>query len=345
MMISRPCWSLRIRRSNWPSGPITVMISVPSGRITMVRVSPPTTWVWISRAPKRNRSVSSWRMNSWPPGSRTMIRPGSVMIVRPPSWVSCRALRKSSRRRGPAAAAPGAIGVSAWAGRGMAGSGAATVGGARRSSGARPGGSAVCPPGAAFGAAGAAFGVRGGGGGAAGPAPAAGGVGAGAPLCCCWAGPGLGGVGGFGGAGGGAAAGGAGRCGGAAAGGGTGRAGGAAAGGAGRCGGAAAGGAGRCCGAPLGGAPFGGAPLGASLGGALGFPSGPSSSCACATTSGAVCAWDGGAANCIAVKAVVASSTRRSFIMMICGLRGGEFSQQTDIYRTKEQVWRSTAKR
>jgi hypothetical protein len=203
----------------------------------------------------------------------------------------------------------------------MAGSGAATVGGARRSSGARPGGSAVCPPGAAFGAAGAAFGLRCGG--VAGPLPAAGGVGAGV-LFCCWTGPGLGGVGGFGGA----AAGGAGRCGGAAAGGGAGRVGGAAAGGAGRCGGAAAGGAGRCCcGAPLGGAPFGGAPLG----GALGFPSGPSSSCACAATSGAVCAWDGGTANGIAVKAVVASSTRRSFVMMIQGLRG-KFWQQADIY-------------
>ena len=56
---------------------------------------------------------------------------------------------------------------------------------------------------------------------------------------------------------------------------------------------------------------------GAGLGGALGFPSGPSSSLACATTIGAVCACDEGAANCIAVSAVVASSTRRRFVMMV----------------------------
>jgi len=51
MMISRPCSSRRIRRSSWPSRPVTVMIRVPSGRTTMVRVSPPTCWVWMSRAP------------------------------------------------------------------------------------------------------------------------------------------------------------------------------------------------------------------------------------------------------------------------------------------------------
>jgi len=141
-------------------------------------------------------------------------------------------------------------------------------------------------------------------------------------------GTGRGGAAAGGGACGGCAAGGAGRCGGGAAGGvglgagaaaggggGVGR-GGAAAGGAGRCGGAAAGGAG--CGgggAPFGGAPFGGAPFG----GCLGFPSGPSSGfgCACAITSGAVCACDGALTNCIAVRAVVASSTSRSFVMMI----------------------------
>jgi hypothetical protein len=33
-------------------------------------------------------------------------------------------------------------------------------------------------------------------------------------------------------------------------------------------------------------------------------------------TSGAVCACDGGAINCIAVRAVVASSTRRRFVMV-----------------------------
>ena len=49
----------------------------------------------------------------------------------------------------------------------------------------------------------------------------------------------------------------------------------------------------------------------------LGLPSGPSSSFACATTSGAPCACDGEQASCIAVRAVVASSTRRSLVMMI----------------------------
>jgi hypothetical protein len=64
----------------------------------------------------------------------------------------------------------------------------------------------------------------------------------------------------------------------------------------------------------LGGAGLGGAPFG----GCLGFPSGPSSSLACATTIGAVCACDAlELANCIAVRAVVASSTRRRFVMMI----------------------------
>jgi hypothetical protein len=49
----------------------------------------------------------------------------------------------------------------------------------------------------------------------------------------------------------------------------------------------------------------------------LGFPSGPSSSLACATTRGAVCACEGKLTNCIAVSAVVASSTRRGLVMMI----------------------------
>jgi hypothetical protein len=48
----------------------------------------------------------------------------------------------------------------------------------------------------------------------------------------------------------------------------------------------------------------------------LGFPSGPSSS-RWATISGAFCACDAEAINCIAVSAVVASSTKRSFVMMI----------------------------
>jgi hypothetical protein len=133
--------------------------------------------------------------------------------------------------------------------------------------------------------------------------------------CCCIAG---GALGGFGGAG---AAGGAGRCGASAGGavgrggggGGAGWGGGAAAGGAGR-GGGAAGGAGRGGGA-AGGAAFGGAAFGASFGGCLDFPSGPTSSLAWAITIGAVCAWDGRLPNCIAVRVVVASSTRRRFFM------------------------------
>ena len=60
-----------------------------------------------------------------------------------------------------------------------------------------------------------------------------------------------------------------------------------------------------------------GAGGGAPFGGCLGFPSGPSSSLACAMTSGAVCACDGEAINCIAVSAVVASSTSRRFVMMV----------------------------
>ena len=132
----------------------------------------------------------------------------------------------------------------------------------------------------------------------------------------------MGPAGGFGALGAGAAAGGAGGAGCAGAAGAAGGAGcgaGAAAGGAGRgaagggggagCGGAAAGGgAGRAGGGPA----FGGC-----LGGCLGFPSGPSSSLACATTSGVVCACDSVLTNCIAVRAVVASSNKRSFVMMV----------------------------
>ena len=185
---------------------------------------------------------------------------------------------------------------------------------------------------------GVCFVPAGGAGGGVGAGAAAGGVGEvgnslapgrgsrGGVLFCsgCGAGAALGGAGAFGGAGAGAAAGGGGvgcgggaggaACGGAAAGGGVGRGGGAAAGG------GAAGGAGRAGGAAGGaafGASFGGAAFGASFGGALGLPSGPSSSLACATTSGAVCACDSVLANCIAVSAVVASSTRRSLVMMV----------------------------
>ena len=105
----------------------------------MVRVSPPTCWVWMSRAPNAKRATSLWRMNDSPLGSRMMTRPGSVMTVRPPCWVSCRSARKSLTFRGPGAAAPGAIGRSATAGAGAAGSGVVTVGAARRANGAPPG--------------------------------------------------------------------------------------------------------------------------------------------------------------------------------------------------------------
>ena len=69
-------------------------------------------------------------------------------------------------------------------------------------------------------------------------------------------------------------------------------------------GGAAAGGAGRA-----GGAAFGGCLGGASFDS---LPGGP----ACAITIGAVCACEGMLANCAAVRAVVASSTRRRFVMI-----------------------------
>jgi hypothetical protein len=72
-------------------------------------------------------------------------------------------------------------------------------------------------------------------------------------------------------------------------------------------GGGGAAGAGRAGGAAPGGGPF--------WGGCLPLPSSPG--CACATTIDAVCACDGALANCIAVRAVVASSTRRRFVMMV----------------------------
>jgi hypothetical protein len=156
--------------------------------------------------------------------------------------------------------------------------------------------------------------------------------------CSCAAGAPGGGVGGLGAAGGDEAAGGVGwlisgcacgvgaaggaACGGVGGGGGTGCGAGAAAGGGADRGGGAAGGVGRCGGAAAGGLGGGGAAAGglagagaafggAPLGGCFGFPSGPSSSLAWATTIGAVCACDAVLANCIIVKAVEASSTRR----------------------------------
>ena len=63
---------------------------------------------------------------------------------------------------------------------------------------------------------------------------------------------------------------------------------------------------------PSGAAAGGGAPFG----GASFLAPGAPSSLACATTSGAVCACDAEVASCVAVKAVVASSRMRRFVMM-----------------------------
>src|SRR5262249_43062311 len=150
----------------------------------------------------------------------------------------------------------------------------------------------------AAGGAGGAAGF-GGGGGAAGGGGGAVGLGGGGAGGGGGGAAGLGGGGAAGGGGGGAAGLGGG---GAAAGGGGGAAGfgGAAAGG----GGAA--GAGRAGGAAPGGGPFwGGCLLLSSCG------------CACATTMESDCAWDGALADRIGVRAVVASSTRRRFVMMV----------------------------
>jgi hypothetical protein len=67
----------------------------------------------------------------------------------------------------------------------------------------------------------------------------------------------------------------------------------------------------------------------------LGFPSGPTSP-ACATTIGAVCACDGAVAKCIAVKAVVASSARRSLVMMV-GVPGKMFGKNAWRTTTRDQ--------
>jgi hypothetical protein len=180
----------------------------------------------------------------------------------------------------------------------------------------------IAPPGGPFcrvdGGGGGAV-VGGGGGATAGGGGAAGFGGGGGATA-----GGGGGVAGFGGGGGAAAGGGGGAAGlgggGAAAGGGGGAAGlgggGAAAGGGGGAagfGGAAAGGGGAAGAGRVGGAAPGGGPFG---GGCLPFWS-SGCPCACATTMESDCAWDGALANCIAVRAVVASSTRRRFVMMV----------------------------
>ena len=248
------------------------------------------------------------------------------------------------KRRGPGAAAPGAMGVSACVARGTTGIGAATAGGERRAMGAAFGGSAVWPPpgaGAALGATGAARGATGaaagGAGGVVGGWPVRAGGGAIFPrsnslsLPRSWgaaAGGGDGGTGGVAECGGGGAAG----CGGGGGGGAVGCCGGGGAagcggGGAAGCGGGEGGGAagcggggGACRGGGAGGA--GCAAGGAAFGGCLGFPSGPSSSL-CATTIGDDCACDGVViTSCMAVNAVVASNAILEVCHVLWVLRG-----------------------
>ena len=154
----------------------------------------------------------------------------------------------------------------------------AVVGGVAGRAGAAGGGEAGGGGVAGLGAGGGGAGFAAGGGGGAAGFAAGGGGGA--------ARGGAGGAAGFGGAGGGTA--------------------GLAAGGGGDGGAACGGGADGAAGFAGGCAPFGGC---------LGLPSGPCSSLACATTTGAFCACDTEPANCIAVRAVVASSMRRRFVI------------------------------
>jgi len=200
--------------------------------------------------------------------------------------------------------------VSACAGCGTGGIGAVTFGGSRRVKVGAPAGGAAWPlwPGA-----GAAFGRAPPGGGGGDALPAGGGGGA------ILAGGGAVGVGGAagalgaaGGGGGGGAAAGGGGTGFGAVGGGGGAGLGAAGGGGGGAFGASFGSGvplGGCCGAPFCGgcAPFGG----------CFFLASSFSFSVCATAVGADCARDAMATNCIAVSVVVASSTRRSFLMAI----------------------------
>jgi hypothetical protein len=75
---------------------------------------------------------------------------------------------------------------------------------------------------------------------------------------------------------------------------------------------------------------------------------------ACAITCGVVCACDGVLPNCIAVRAVVASSIKRSFIMMVWSPENswqegfglaGRLGQEGLSERLVNKVWRSTNKR
>jgi hypothetical protein len=193
-------------------------------------------------------------------------------------------------------------GVAFWDEGGGGGGGVVGVAGCLGAAGAAAGGGG----GGGVGREGAAAGGGGGAAGAFGAAAGGGGGGGGAGTLGAAAGGGGGGVG-RGGAAAGGGGGGVGRGGGAAAGGGGGGA-------AGR-GGAAAGGGGGAAGAGAFGAAAGGAPLGPSF-----RAPGGVSSLACATTSGAVCACDAEVASCVAVKAVVASSRMRRFVMMFPGI-------------------------
>jgi hypothetical protein len=81
------------------------------------------------------------------------------------------------------------------------------------------------------------------------------------------------------------------------------------------------------------------------------LPSGPSSSFCCATTIGAVCACDGRLASCMAVKAVVASSASRRFVMYFGSQEGfeggawrredlgGELNRQTPAINEQALGW------
>jgi hypothetical protein len=65
---------------------------------------------------------------------------------------------------------------------------------------------------------------------------------------------------------------------------------------------------------------------------------------ACATTIGVVCACDGVLPNCIAVRAVVASSNKRSFVMMVW-IPGKKVLRQGFGNKIVIKLWRSTNKR
>ena len=93
------------------------MICEPSGRITMVRVSPPTCRVWISRAPKRKRSIFVVTNERLAAGianddAAGFGEDGAAALL----GFLALAAEILHVVAVPGAAAPGAIGVRAWAG-------------------------------------------------------------------------------------------------------------------------------------------------------------------------------------------------------------------------------------